>query len=792
MKRSKQQSRPGTRARVLVVVTLGAVLVAQGIALADPEPMLEDHFPLPNGTVRSIDADAIWARFDRTLSDEGSDFRLFDKNNVEVDGEDYLSEPPSHLPGGLRQINFHPFAPLTESLSPYRAEVIARAAVTLDDADLTWLFSIDDTAPGNPSVTDPLNGQVRTDQPLAVRGTGEPGARVFVVENTELIAEDVVASTGQFFIVLPYPPEDGVYHTFTVYQQDPAGNTSPGGAPITIYHDSIVQIPIILTPKEGQFLNTTTVTVSGTAKPNSSVRVREGPIIGVTPANAAGDWSIDLVFANGPHSITAESWDGVMLDGPSGARAFTVDVNNPPAPVIVTPAPGQQLDDPAVTISGTAEPLGTVRIRHLGIIRANAPVDGAGSWSTVLTFAEGSHTIEAWTVDRAGNAGVSAFRTFGVDTVAPAAPVITSPAQGAFLNTNNVTIAGDAEPFASVDVVVGTVVVGTGIANGAGSWTANVFFPDGAHTVTAVAVDAAGNRSPHSAPRSFTVDTVAPSAPVIEEPEESSTQTTDPVVVSGTGEPAATIEVREGFIVVGTTQADGEGNWTVEISFANGVHSITARAIDHAANVSPASAVRTFTVNVSVDVVAPTPPILVDPAAASIQPGRVIFRGTAEPGSTVRIYEGASVIAHGSAPAGIFELAATLPTGPHTVTATATDAAGNASAPTPPRSFTVDATRPGISIDTANGSIFLPLLQTVLIEGTASDNTAVVLVEIEVRDLLGRLVLTETASVCTGCPGPLVVWKDEPDLLAGIYDVTASAVDLVGNRSIPATIQIIV
>ena len=74
------------------------------------------------------------------------------------------------------------------------------------------------------------------------------------------------------------------------------------------------------------------------------------------------------------------------------------------------------------------------------------------------------------------------------------------------------TISGDAEANATVNVYDGDTLLGTTTANASGKWT---FTPtanlaDGAHSITAKAVDAAGNESEASAVRTFTVDTVAP------------------------------------------------------------------------------------------------------------------------------------------------------------------------------------------------------------------------------------------------------------------------------------------
>ena len=779
------------RARRIAIATMVLLVIGSSAAVAANEPLFESSFPSTDGTARSQDVGPIWAIFDRPLNEAHSRMRVVDNALNDITGVTYLTDPQGNI-GGHRRINFLPTASLSEAASPYTVVARVRARVPGGETRVEWQFSIDDTAPFPPVVISPTNGSVVTDQPVIVNGSGEPGATVLVLEEGDLIAQDVVSSQGDYDVFLPYPPEDGVSRSFELFQRDPAGNTSAGTGTITIWHDSIVQVPTITFPTEGAHLNTPTVNVRGTAKPNTTVRIREGgPVIGTTSADADGDWMLPLGFAVGPHSITAESWDGVTLDGPSPARAFTMDFTPPAAPVINTPTPGQAINTGDVTISGTAEPLATVRIRHLGIIRGDVTVDGAGAWSLTLPFGDGAHTIEAWAVDRATNVGPSAFRSFTVDSVLPATPVIDAPAEDAFLNVNWVGVSGLAEPDATVEILVGTVVVGSTTSNGVGSWNTSVFFIDGAHTITARAVDDATNQSPESGPRSFTVDTVAPPAPTIIEPAEGSTQTSSTTTITGTGEPAATIEVYEGVTLIADTVADSEGNWETSAPLPDGPHTITARAVDLAGNVGPSSGPRSFMVSIAFDNTPPGAPVLIDPAQNSLQPGFVIFRGTAEPGATIRVFEGAALVAHGTASAGTFQIGGPLPTGSHTVTATATDAAGNVSPPTAPRTFTVDATRPQITIDTPSGSVFLPL-QSPLIKGSATDNTGVDRVEIEIRNLTGQLVEEHIASTCTGCPATSILWSDEPSLAPGVYDVTAHAVDVVNNRSVGATITILV
>src|SRR5207253_3190940 len=147
---------------------------------------------------------------------------------------------------------------------------------------------------------------------------------------------------------------------------------------------------------------------------------------------------------------------------------------------------------------------------------------------------------------------VSSPVTFTVDTAAPAAPVITGPADGTVTNVNTPTITGTGEPGATVTVTIDGVAVGTTTVNPDGTWSlTSSTLADGTYTITATRTDAAGHPSPASSPVTYTVDTTAPAAPVITGPADGEKTGDRTPLITGTGEPHATVLVKIDGVVVG-------------------------------------------------------------------------------------------------------------------------------------------------------------------------------------------------------------------------------------------------
>ncbi|MEA2744341.1 MAG: large repetitive protein, partial [Acetobacteraceae bacterium] len=229
-------------------------------------------------------------------------------------------------------------------------------------------------------------------------------------------------------------------------------------------------------------------------------------------------------------------------------------------------------------------------------------------------------------------------------------------------------------------------------------------------TIQGRVVDLAGNVGA-VASQSVTLDTTAgaPGAPDLIATSDTGQSNTDNLTniaasaFTGTGaEAGATVSLfdTDGTTVLGTVTAGSAGDWTIiSAVLGGGAHTVTAKQTDVAGNVSAASVSLLVTVDTTAPV-APSRPNLIAASDNGVSNTDNItsittpsFNGTAETGSTIALFDGAALIGSGVATGGAWSIAATtLVSGTHTITATATDVAGNVSGASVARLVTITPT----------------------------------------------------------------------------------------------------
>ncbi|MBY5927455.1 Ig-like domain-containing protein, partial [Halomonas sp. DP4Y7-2] len=535
----------------------------------------------------------------------------------------------------------------------------------------------------------------------------------------------------------------------------------------------------------GDSTDDTTPTLSGSAEAGSTITIRDGDaVLGTVIADDSGNWSFtpSEPLAEGSHSLTVTATDAAgNTSEASDAVELTVDTTAPDAPVI-NPTDGS-------VISGTAEPGSTIELDVDGDGASDLTTtadETTGDWSVAPDTPLADDTVVTVTAtDAAGN--TSPETSLIVDAAAPATPVIAEVmddeggvtgalTSGDSTDDTTPTLSGTAEAGSTVTIFDGDTELGSVEANGSGNWTFTPTAPlaEGSHSLTVTATDAAGNTSEASDAVELTVDTTAPDAPVI--------NPTDGSVISGTAEPGSTIELDvdgDGASDLTTTADETTGDWSVapDTPLADDTV-VTVTATDAAGNTSPET-------SLTVDAAAPATPIIAEvmddeggvtgalTSGDSTDDTTPTLSGTAEAGSTVTIFDGdtelGSVEANGSGN-WTFTPTAPLAEGSHSLTVTATDAAGNTSEASDAVELTVDTTAPDAPvINPTDGSV---------ISGTAEPGSTI---ELDV-DGDGASDLTTTADETTGD------WSVAPDTpLADDTVVTVTATDPAGNTGPQAT-----
>ncbi len=264
---------------------------------------------------------------------------------------------------------------------------------------------------------------------------------------------------------------------------------------------------------------------------------------------------------------------------------------------------------------------------------------------------EGNLTVDvagSAATDMAGNANTAAAQSVqAVDTLAPTVAItddeggVANIAGGSVTYTftfsqavtgfdaSDVTVAhGTKGAFTAVDAMTYTLVV-TPTPGFEGNMTVDVG--------TGAAIDANGNPSTAATQSVQAVDTLAPAAPVISAIADDNGSSNsdgitndDTLIVSGTAEAGASVELFLDGASVDTVTADGSGNWSVDINAAMGAlpeatYALTAQATDVNGNVGALSGATSITI----DTTNPTVVITDDEAGvANIAGGDVLYTFT--------------------------------------------------------------------------------------------------------------------------------------------------------------------
>ncbi len=302
---------------------------------------------------------------------------------------------------------------------------------------------------------------------------------------------------------------------------------------------------------------------------------------------------------------------------------------------------------------------------------------------------------------------------------APGAPDLIDASDSGSNNKDNLTnivmptFSGTVAPNLTVLLFSDGTLVGSGVASSTGVWQikANQALAEGVRNITVAAVNSAGELSPYSSPLQVTIDTAplaAPGAPDLISSSDSGNSNSDNITninapsFGGTAVAGAKVHLYANGVEVANGVASSSGLWALTSgTLSHGNHVMTAKIEDAAGNLSSASSA----LNLTVDTFAATPatPDLVassdsgDSSSDNLTNKQTpTFRGTAEAGATVTLYDGSTLIGTGIANgSGVWSIvSSTLASGVHNISVGQRDVAGNTSARSTTLAVTIDTTAP--------------------------------------------------------------------------------------------------
>ncbi len=467
----------------------------------------------------------------------------------------------------------------------------------------------------------------------------------------------------------------------------------------------------------------------------------------------------------------------------------------------------------AVSFQGSSLEPGTILYFSISSSAGGTPVTGSQTVTTanqnftnggvgydLSGLADGTLTLSIYLVDAAGNTGATVSTTIIKDTLAPS---------GYSVAWDDQLISASEAPNATFTVYGGEIgatiyyevlvvltpdmytnrITASSIDEQIGVDLSS--FSEGTVSIAVSITDVAGNEGILVSGAPATLDKTPPAAPGTPDltaASDTGTSDTDnltsitlPIFV---GTAAANSEVRlyNGSTQIGSGTTDAIGNWSITptIALAENTNSITATVLDAAGNESAASAA----LSVEIDVTPPATPGATDLAAASdtglsttdnitndLMPA---LSGTAEAFAEVALTSDLmGALGTATADAGgnwSFTASTAMTAGIHTITATATDVAGNTSLSSPALTVTFDNLAPNLSLIAglslqldANG--ITPVI-------TASDLLATPVTDDFTVSTAIQLSIDQTQFDCSD---------------TGANTVQVTATDIAGNKAVSTT-----
>jgi hypothetical protein len=521
-----------------------------------------------------------------------------------------------HYPGALGAAEYFPG--VLDDVRIYKRALSATEVAMLNAADPPASDTISPTVSMTAPAADSTVAGTVTVSASAIDDVGVVGVQ-FKLDGANLGVEITAAPYTLTWNTLT--ASNGA-HTLTAVAWDATGNTTTNSAVSVTVANDITPPTVSLTEPAAGSTAVGTITVSASATDNVGVvgvqfkldGVNWGAEVTSTPYSLS--WNTTLV-ADGVHTVAAVARDAAGNTTSTSAVSVTVANDlTPPTVSITAPADGGTVSGSAVTVSASATD-------NVGVVRVQFKLDGTNlkaadtvapykvTWNTT-TASNGTHTLTAVAHDAAGNTTTSPPVSVTVfNDITPPTVSITSPL-GSSTASATLTIAADvSDDVGVVGVQFKLDGVNLGVEDTTNAYSLSwnsAFATNGAHTLTAVARDAAGNTTTSPAVSVTVFNDITPPTVSITAPAAGSTvigtvtvsaSATDSVGIVG-------VQFKLDGVNLGAevTAAPYTVSWNTTTA-ANGAHSLSAVARDTAGNVRTSSGASVTVANPTVSILAP-------------------------------------------------------------------------------------------------------------------------------------------------------------------------------------------
>ena len=229
-----------------------------------------------------------------------------------------------------------------------------------------------------------VGDHITNDNTLTLTGTTPVGSTVTVFDGTTTTPlGSVKANASGSWSYTTFALVDGA-HSFTATATDAAGNTSKASTALAVMVDTVAPVAPLIA--NDTINGNNSVTLTGMAEGNSTVKVYDGATVGSATANASGAWTFTTgQLSIGSHDLTATATDAAGNTSAASQTVITVNATATPAEITVLGNGVSIADGDTTPSTGEGTDFGSVAQNSAAVVRTFTVRNDGGSTLTLGT-----------------------------------------------------------------------------------------------------------------------------------------------------------------------------------------------------------------------------------------------------------------------------------------------------------------------------------------------------------------------------------------------------------------------